>query len=86
MVAAIVIVISIIWGFSIVTTLLGIWSDKLMLWLVGALFTWVIYFGLGSMLVGCPRCGRSVFMRGYFVSVPRPARTCGKCGQDLTVA
>ena len=85
MVAAIIIGVSIVWGLPILTMAFGIWSDNLMTWLAVPLFAWLVYFGVGSLLIRCPRCGRSVFMRGYFVSVAWPAKTCGNCGQDLTI-
>lgn len=42
--------------------------------------------GLAMMFVfRCPNCGRSLFMRGYFINVPWPAKDCSKCGADLTI-
>ena len=40
--------------------------------------------GLWALLIRCPQCGKSVFMRGIW-SMPWPARRCSKCGNDLTI-
>jgi len=44
---------------------------------------WLLVGGIGSLILACPNCGKSLFMRG-FISVPWPAKICGKCGHDLT--
>ncbi|WP_230279659.1 hypothetical protein [Croceicoccus sp. Ery15] len=77
--------ITIIWGMPIAATILGIEFGDIT-WIVFPLLViWVIYFGVSSLLLACPKCGRSLFMRGYLLSVPWPAKTCGKCGTDLTI-
>jgi len=49
--------------------------------LIGGAF-WLSH-GLAALLAfRCPICGRSLFMRGEFLSVPWPAKTCSKCGGD----
>jgi hypothetical protein len=46
---------------------------------------WLVVAGVGSLLVRCPRCAKSLFMKGM-LSVPWPAANCRRCGTDLTVA
>ena len=74
----------IVWGVPILASGMGLSAGVA----VGALVlplgvVWVLAGGIGSFLIGCPRCGKSLFMRGIF-SVPWPARKCSKCGCDLT--
>lgn len=45
---------------------------------------WLMAGGMGSLLLACPRCGKSPFMRGM-ISMPWPARICSRCGTDLTL-
>ncbi len=78
--------LAVIWGIPITASALGLRSDKLDWIVIPLMITWVLYFGLKSFLISCSKCSRSVFMRGYFWSVPWPAHTCGKCGNDLTAA
>lgn len=49
------------------------------------LVAWVVAFGFRSLRIVCPRCGKSIFTRGIW-SVFWPAKTCGRCGLDLTTA
>ena len=77
--------VAIVWGIPIAATILGIGFDYFK-WIVGPLVVaWLLFFGISSMLLVCPCCGRSLFMRGSFLIVPWPAKTCGKCDTDLTV-
>lgn len=86
MFAAIVCGVAAIWGVPILADAAG-FSWPSMVWLMVPLqIAWLLYFGVKGFIIACPRCGRSVFMRGTFWSVPWPARNCGKCGRDLTVA
>ena len=76
--------IGVIWGIPISANLVDMNFGEVM-WIVGSLMmAWLLYFGISALLLACPRCGRSIFTRGYFLSVPWPAKTCGKCGTDLT--
>lgn len=73
----------VVWGGPILADMLGPWGGVS---IVGAISViWLLGGGIGSFLLGCPRCGKSLFMRGMW-SMPWPARTCSKCGYDLTVA
>ena len=72
----------VVWGGPTLVDMLGPWGGAI----VGGLAViWLLGGGIGSFLLGCPRCGKSLFMRGMW-SVPWPARTCSRCGNDLTVA
>lgn len=54
----------------------------------GKIIGGAFWLGHGFVMLAifrCPTCSRSLFMRGIW-SVPWPARICGKCGTDLTVA
>ena len=74
----------IIWGIPLLGSKLG-WSEETIFGLIGPLSViWLLTGGIGSFLIGCPRCGKSLFMRGMW-SVPWPARECSRCGNDLSV-
>ena len=47
-------------------------------------FTWMVIAGGGPLFMRCPKCGKSLFMKGMFC-VPWPARECRRCGTNLTV-
>ena len=85
MIAGVVGLLAIWIGIPIITASVAIWQE----WMSGAAASlgavWFLYFGVMSFAISCPECGRSVFMRGLFVSVPWPAQKCSKCGRDLTV-
>ena len=51
---------------------------------IGGVF-WLSHGFVMLAMFRCPVYGRSLFMRGIW-SVPWPAKTCSKCGTDLTVA
>jgi ribosomal protein S27AE len=74
----------IIWGIPLIARTLGVWGGETILGLIGPLsIVWLLAGGIGSFLIACPRCGKSLFMRGFW-SVPWPARECSRCGNDLT--
>lgn len=77
--------IAIIWGIPLLARSVGGWSAEMTGVVVGSLgVLWLLTGGIGSFVIGCPRCGKSLFMRGIW-SVPWPARRCSRCGNDLTV-
>jgi uncharacterized protein (DUF983 family) len=45
---------------------------------------WLIVGSVGSFMIACPRCGRSVFLRRFMFGAPWPNRACSKCRTDLT--
>ena len=52
-------------------------------------FIFVILAALGFaslFLFQCPNCRRSIFLRGPLLCTPWPARTCSRCGTDLSMA
>jgi hypothetical protein len=84
MAASILSALAIMWGIPVIAAIAGV-TGAATLWVVFPLMVaWLLYFGVKSFMIGCPRCERSVFLRGLFLSVPWPARRCGKCGSDLT--
>ena len=48
---------------------------------------YIIMFSALSLIIRCPRCGRSVFFYKWgvfnYAVLPWPAKTCSKCGLDL---
>lgn len=49
------------------------------------IFVIVVALGFASLfLFQCPNCQRSIFMRGPLICTPWPARTCSRCGTDLS--
>lgn len=84
MIAAILCALVVVWGMPIVASALGWWGQATFLAVSFLVVVWFLYFGVGSLLIACPQCGRSVFVRGFGLSAPWPARQCGKCGRDLT--
>jgi ribosomal protein S27AE len=76
----------IMWIIPLGLSAIGMPTDWTTHWIVLPLgMLWVLAGGIGSFLIRCPNCGKSLFMRGMF-SVPWPERHCSKCGEDLTVA
>lgn len=73
----------IVWGIPLSMDLLGYSFDASMRIAVPLGAAWVLASGVGALLIACPRCRKSLFMRGIF-SVPWPEKTCGRCGTDLT--
>jgi hypothetical protein len=49
------------------------------------MLTWMVGAGGGFLFFGCPKCGKSLFKRGWFY-VLWPAAECRRCGTDLTAA
>jgi ribosomal protein S27AE len=74
----------IIWGIPLLLMELGLPFDEVALLTIPLVLAWMIIGGVRSLLLSCPDCGKSLFMRG-FVSVPWPAKRCSRCGADLTV-
>ncbi|WP_156500448.1 hypothetical protein [Croceicoccus bisphenolivorans] len=76
----------IVWGIPLLASAMGLADGGALDWIVlPLLLIWVIAFGVRSLLIACPRCGKSIFMRGMW-SVFWPAKTCSRCGLDLTTA
>jgi hypothetical protein len=76
----------IMWAVPIALSWYG-WSPKDILFAIVPLVLILALVGsIGAARIGCPACGRSVFLRGPLVRVPSPARKCSKCGRDLTTA
>jgi hypothetical protein len=46
---------------------------------------WLVHGFIMLAIFRCPTCSRPLFMQGMWY-VPWPAKICGKCGMDLTVA
>ena len=85
MLATIVAGFAIFWGVPLLSMPLDLPFET-----IGAItlplgIVWLVIGSARSLLLACPRCGKSLFMRG-FISVPWPAKTCSKCGQDLTTS
>ena len=47
------------------------------------ILTWMGVAAGGALFMRCPKCGKSLFMKGMF-AVPWPASECRRCGTDLT--
>ena len=75
---------AIIWGVPLLLSAFGVSSEAMFAVIVPLGLAWVLIGGLRSLMIACPRCGKSLFMRG-FISVPWPAKRCSRCGADLTV-
>jgi hypothetical protein len=78
---------AVIWGISFILSPFDLSFDtvgKIMLPFMGVM----LVLGLRSLLIGCPACGRSLFLRDYGIGLPFaspwPSKQCGKCGRDLT--
>lgn len=76
---------AIMWGVPLALTPFG-WSFQSIMAVVMPLaFAWLLVGGIGSFLIACSNCRRSVFRRRFMLNTPWPARTCTKCGSDLTL-
>ena len=75
--------VTIIWGIPIGATFLGKWDDSLMIWMLLPMIGWLLYFGVGGLLIRCDKCAQSVFIRWGFVSFPWPAKKCDRCDNDM---
>jgi hypothetical protein len=88
MLAAVVCAVAVMWGVPIAASGLGFRGETVLLAILPLQVVWVLYFGIKSFFIACPRCGRSVFNTRWgpvLVSRPWPHKTCSKCGVDLTV-
>ncbi|KQM60015.1 hypothetical protein ASE65_09895 [Sphingomonas sp. Leaf16] len=74
---------TIVWGIPFVLMTVGLRADWTAVVLIPLGIAWVLIGGIRSLLIRCPRCGKSVFMRGL-ISVPWPAKRCSRCRTDLT--
>ena len=83
MLYTLVAIVTIIWGIPLTLSALGVSFNATGLVIMPLAAGLMLINGIRSMLIACPRCGKSLFMRG-FVSVPWPARRCSRCGIDLT--
>ncbi|RVQ65318.1 hypothetical protein EKN06_13870 [Croceicoccus ponticola] len=76
----------IVWGIPLLASAVGMADGGMLDWVVlPLLLLWVVAFAIRSLKIACPRCGTSIFRRGLW-SVFWPARTCSRCGLDLTSA
>lgn len=73
----------IMWCAPVLLTSMGASSRSIPMFEMAFAALWLLVGGIGSLLLSCPKCGKLLFMRG-FMSVPWPAKTCRKCGLDLT--
>lgn len=86
MVGGIVSGIFIVWGIPMLAVAAGLEGSGWLDWIVlPLLVVWVVIFGVRSLMIVCPNCGKSIFQRGIW-SVFWPAKTCTRCGMDLTTA
>lgn len=83
MIWTVVAMFAIMWGVPLTLSAFGASSQMMFAVVVPLALAWVLIGGIRSFLIACPTCGKSLFMRG-FVSVPWPAKRCGRCGSDLT--
>lgn len=74
----------IVWGVPLLLSAFGVSSEVTFAVIVPLGLAWALIGGLRSLMIACPRCGKSLFMRGI-ISVPWPARRCSRCRADLTV-
>lgn len=44
----------------------------------------VLVFGVIALLIRCPNCGKSVFIRSGGIVLPWPETSCSRCGAKLT--
>ena len=77
--------VAIIWGIPLVLSAFGASFQMILAVIVPLGFAWVLIGGIRSLMIACPTCGKSLFMRG-FISVPWPAKRCSRCGADLTAS
>ena len=62
------------------------WSwNEISLVLFPLMAAWLLIGGIRSLLLSCPKCGKSLYLRGM-ISVPWPEKICSKCGTNLTIA
>lgn len=75
---------AIMWGIPIALTAFDWPFDKVMIVVMALALAWFVVGAIGSIMIACPNCGRSVFIRRLGFANPWPMRTCSKCGRDLT--
>ena len=51
------------WGIPIIATAIGFSSEAALIAVLPLAFAWFIVRSIGSFMIGCPDCGRSVFLR-----------------------
>jgi hypothetical protein len=73
-----------VWGVPLVLVSAGVGGDNVVFIALPFALVWFLIGSIGSFLIACPKCGRSVFIRRFGFSAPWPARNCSKCRQDLT--
>lgn len=76
--------ITIVWVLPLGLTAWGL-SGRWTWWtelLLAAL--WLLIGGFVCIAIRCPRCSKSIFMRGIFAVWPQ--RICSRCGEDLSAA
>ncbi|MDE0946593.1 MAG: hypothetical protein OSA39_07065, partial [Sphingobium sp.] len=74
---------AIMWGVPLVLSAFGLSSSWILAVFSSLALAWALIGGIRCMLIACPTCQKSLFMRGI-VSVPWPAKRCSRCGSDLT--
>jgi len=74
----------IVWGVPITATALGLSPKAALVFTMPLVLIWLIVGSVGSFMIACPRCGRSVFLRRFMFGAPWPNRACSKCRTDLT--
>lgn len=77
---------AIMWSVPFAVTAMGFSTEVAIIAVLPLAFVWFAVGSLGSFMIACPNCGRSVFLRRFMISAPWPARKCSKCGNDLTAA
>ena len=70
----------IMWGVPMVASYFGLNPFAFMFPLMGL---WLIIGGLGTFVIRCPNCGKSLFMHGW-ISTPWPEKVCSKCNTNLS--
>lgn len=85
MIAMLVAAPVIVWGVPLLLMPIGLSFETVAAIIIPLMIAWLLVGGVRSLLLACPRCGKSLFMRG-FVSMPWPPKTCSRCGQDLTTS
>ena len=84
MIAVVLAMPAIVWGVPLLLMPFDLPFETVMVVVIPLAIAWLIIGSVGSFLIACRKCGRSVFLRRFMISTPWPARTCSKCGSDLT--
>lgn len=85
MIALVLAPFAIMWGVPLLLMPFDVPFETVMAVVFPLAIAWLIIGSVGGFLIACRKCGRSVFLRRFMLSTPWPARTCSKCGSDLTV-